>query len=298
MTRGAVWKLSVLTPRQAEDTVAAILSVRYNAPASAYTDLTKGQTTVNLYLETRPDWSKAARESLREALARIPGFRANAVRAAIRLGHLRPQDWAESWKRHFKALDISKKLLIRPSWSRRRLREGQVEVVLDPGLSFGTGQHPTTSFCLSELVRHRKPGSGQSFLDIGSGSGILAISAAKLGYRPVDAFDVDEEAVRVARANARLNKVAPMIRFRRKDLAVLPRPSRIQYDVICANLISDLLVAHRDRILARLQKSGVLVLAGVLGTEFNAVQAAYEAAGLRLEVSRTAKGWRSGRFCR
>jgi ribosomal protein L11 methyltransferase len=81
-------------------------------------------------------------------------------------------------------------------------------VILDPGLSFGTGQHPTTSFCLHEIARCRKNGhAAQSFLDIGTGSGILAIAAAKLGYQPVHAFDFDPESVRVARENARKNRV-------------------------------------------------------------------------------------------
>ena len=189
-------------------------------------------------------------------------------------------------------------LLFKPSWSRRRPQKGQVEVVLDPGLSFGTGRHPTTAFCLRQLVARRRCGNSQSCLDIGTGSGILAIAAAKLGYAPVDAFDFDPQAVRIARANARRNGVASKIRFRRQDLAKLPRRSARQYSLVCANLISSLLMAERGRILARLRPDGVLVIAGILEREFVQVQRSFETAGLRLMAARTQHEWRCGVFCR
>jgi ribosomal protein L11 methyltransferase len=165
-------------------------------------------------------------------------------------------------------------------------------------MSFGTGQHPTTSFCLRELVRRRRATQPQSFLDIGTGSGILAIAAAKLGYNPVDAFDFDPEAIRIAQANARLNRVSDRIRFARQDVTRLARRAPRQYSVICANLISTLLEAARARILARLAQGGVLVVAGILDTEFPRVAAAYQATGLRLVRSRVEKEWRSGAFLR
>jgi ribosomal protein L11 methyltransferase len=169
--------------------------------------------------------------------------------------------------------------------------------VLDPGLSFGTGRHPTTAFCLRQLVALRRRGESESCLDIGTGSGILAIAAAKLGYAPVDAFDVDPEAVRIARANGRQNRAAADIRVWRQDLTKLPRRSARQYSVVCANLISSLLMAERERILARLHPDGVLVVAGILEEEFAQVQRSFEAAGLRLTAGRTQNEWRCGAFC-
>jgi ribosomal protein L11 methyltransferase len=170
-------------------------------------------------------------------------------------------------------------------------------VVLDPGLSFGTGQHPTTAFCLRELTRHRNIGARWSFLDIGTGSGILAIAAAKLGYSPVHAFDFDRAAVRVARANARTNGVHKKLRITRGDVAKLPiKPAR-QYDLICANLISTLLISGRRRIAAQLNPGGTLVLAGILKSEFLAVQKIFAKVGLKLAVKKTGNEWRSGSFC-
>jgi len=209
---------------------------------------------------------------------------------------VRREDWAESWKRHFKPIGVGNQLLIKPSWSQRRPRKHQAVVVLDPGLSFGTGQHPTTSFCLGEIARCRKSGTRQSFLDIGTGSGILAIAAAKLGFGPVDALDFDPEAVRTARGNARINRVQAKLKIRPGDATKFSaRPAR-KYDLVCANLISDLLIAERWRIAARLVQGGTLVVAGVLKSEFQEVQAAFEDVGLNLVSSKTEKEWRSGSF--
>ena len=243
----------------------------------------------------------------------------------VTIAKVRREDWAESWKRHFKPIEIKlnsrrgelceslssqkklgtrvtrpsegKSLLIKPSWSRRKPRKGQIVVVLDPGLSFGTGQHPTTAFCLHELVRCGKFEARRSFLDIGTGSGILAIAAAKLGYSPVHAFDCDPEAVRVARANARANGVHKKLRITRGDVAKLPIHAVRQYDLICANLISTLLMAERRRIAAQLKRGGTLVLAGILKSEFSRVQTIFAGLGLKLAAAKTENEWRSGSFC-
>jgi len=146
-------------------------------------------------------------------------------------------------------------------------------------------------------VRCGKNKAGRSFLDIGTGSGILAIAAAKLGCSPVHAFDFDPEAVRVARANARANGVHKQVRISQGDVAKLPiRPGR-QYDLICANLISTLLLAERRRIINRLRRDGTLVLAGILKSEFSRVQAIYEKLGLKLAATQSGNEWRSGSFC-
>jgi ribosomal protein L11 methyltransferase len=129
---------------------------------------------------------------------------------------------------------------------------------------------------------------------VGCGSGILAIAAAKLGYSPIVAFDFDPEAVRVAKENAKANRVS--FHITQQDLTKMPRRSTEKFDVVCANLIYDLLIQERDRILARLAPGGTLVLAGILRTQFPKVQRAFEMAGLQLVASRAAKEWRSGAF--
>ena len=290
-------RLSVTATAEAEEAVSELLSDVFGLPASSYHDFESGRIVVSVYLAHSSDWSLSERTRLMEGLGRIKdcGLSLGSKRISVR--KLQSQDWAESWKRHFKPISIGSALLVKPSWSQRPPCRGQRIVVLDPGLSFGTGQHPTTRFCLEQLVRARRKREAQSFLDIGTGSGILAIAAAKLGYHPVEAFDFDPDAVRIARSNAARNRVR-RICFSIQELSRLPlRPDR-RHHVICANLISDLLIEEQARILARLSPGGTLVLAGILHSQFAAVRQAYESAGLNLMKHRTENEWESGAFVR
>ena len=284
-------KISVRISGEAEDAVVELLTNLLGQPASVYTD-TEKQTTSAIAYAAR--FTAVQRRQLREGLRNIreAGLKLGAGRVTIQ--RVRRENWAESWKRHFKPLEISERLLVIPSWSKRKTKRGQAVVILDPGLSFGTGHHPTTAFCLEKISAFRDETRSQGLLDMGCGSGILAISAIKLGYSPVTAFDFDPEAVRVARENAAANGVA--FHISQQDLTKLPRRSREKFDVVCANLIYDLLIQERTRILARLAPAGTLLLAGILRKQFSKVQGAFEAAGLRLVSSRAAREWRSGAF--
>lgn len=296
MKSSPLWHLSVITSPEAEDAVTELLGRLTGVPASSYHHLESGVCTVSVYLENPSFWSRTQATALKDGLQRIAecGLEVAPARTAFR--RVRAADWRESWKRHFKPIRVGRALLVRPGWSRERARPGQRVVILDPGLSFGTGQHPTTAFCLAQLVRARRAGTAQSLLDAGTGSGLLAIAAAKLGYAPVDAFDFDPDSVRVAAENARRNRVADRIALRRADLTKLPRRPRRRYDVVCANLMAGLLLAERDRLTAFVKPGGLLVLAGILREQFAEVRAAYEAAGLRLVAEQARKEWRSGAF--
>lgn len=296
MKRPALWRIAVTPTREAEDAIAELLSSVLDEQSASYTDAETAVVTVAVYCSKKPAADKLA--ALRSGVTRIKSCGLTIGSGKLSVSRIRREDWAESWKRHFKPIRIGHALLVKPSWSKLRAAKNQAVVVLDPGLSFGTGQHPTTGFCLHELVRRRRSGTQQSFLDIGTGSGILAIAAAKLGYSPVHAFDFDSEAIRVARANARANGVLNKLRITRADVTKLPaRPAR-QYDLICANLISTLLIAERRRITKLINGDGVLVLAGILRSEFAQVQAAYEALGWRLSAGKSENEWRSGAFVR
>lgn len=296
MSRGTLWRISIATTAEAEEAVADLLCRRFGRPAASHTDLESGITTVTVYSTARPlNWPEQ-RAALGEGLRQMSGCGLVIGVGKISIRKIPRENWAESWKRHFKPLAIGAALLIKPSWSRCRPRRHQALVVLDPGLSFGTGHHPTTEYCLRQLAAARQTGKRQSFLDIGTGSGILAIAAVKLGYRPVHAFDCDTAAVRVARENAQRNKVTTHARITRRDVTKLPSQATHRYDVVCANLISTLLIAERRRIAAQVNGSGLLVLAGILKSEFDGVRTAYEQLGLLLVASKTGREWRSGAF--
>jgi ribosomal protein L11 methyltransferase len=291
-----IWKTSIVTTAEADEAVAELLAALVAPSPSSYTDVESGHTIVSAYSTKPPEDVAAVKPALRSGLNAIRACGLHLGLATITIQKLPRENWAESWKRHFKPIEINQRLLVRPSWIRRRPKHGQSVIILDPGLSFGTGQHPTTEFCLRELVAHRDESCSQSLLDIGTGSGILAIAAAKLGYAPVHAFDYDPQAVHVAKANATTNRVTNQIRLTRSDLTKLPLRSTRQADIVCANLLANLLIAERRRILARVRPGGILIVAGILAREFLEVRRAYEAAGLHLVASRAEKEWRSGTF--
>jgi len=290
----SLWKVSVATSLEATDAVTESLARIFNVSPSAYFDLKKGTTLISVYETVLPP---GFQRSINDDLKKIENCGLKTSPGRISISKIRREDWAESWKKHFKPVAIGKGLLIKPGWSRKRPRKGQAVVVLDPGLSFGTGQHPTTLFCLRQIVRYKTSRKQTaSLLDLGTGSGILAIAAAKLGFQPVHAVDFDPVAVRVTRDNARKNHVLEKIRISRGDVSKLKTKPQKRFDVVCANLISDLLIAERNKITAQLNPGGILIAAGILKTEFSKVQKAFENCGLKLVSARTEKEWRSGFF--
>ena len=293
MKNKPLWQISVAANSEAEAAVAELLEAVLSQPAVSWTNAETGVVVVSVYLPTQP---RSISSALAQGLAGLGQHGLKIGSGKVQVRKIRQEDWAESWKRHFQPIQIGSTLLVKPGWSKQRAKKNQAVVILDPGLSFGTGQHPTTAFCLQQVAFRRSRGRTQSFLDIGTGSGILAIAAAKLGYRPVEAFDFDPEAVRIASVNARKNRVFDRLRIREADLTRLPARRVRQYDLICANLISTLLVQEVVRILAYLKSGGTLVLAGILRTEFTKVQECYERAGLRLIKCRVDREWRSGAF--
>jgi ribosomal protein L11 methyltransferase len=289
-----LWQVSVRTTDEGEEAVAGLLERILGQPPTVYRSERTGEVVVTVYAEGLPASRRAVRASLETALHGMRGLRLDLGAAKLAIKRLRRENWAESWKRHFQPIEVGQRLLIKPSWSRRCARPGQHVVILDPGLSFGTGQHPTTLFCLQQLARCRRRGVEQSLLDIGCGSGILAIAAAKLGYSPVMAFDNDPEAVRASRHNIRRNNVR--VTVRRADLTRLPLAPRRRYDVICANLICDLLSGAGEKVRHWLKPGGKLVTAGILRREFRELQKKLHQCHLTLEKASVSKGWKSGQF--
>ncbi len=294
-TSKPLWRVSLSVPLQAEDAVVELLTRIFQTPATSYFSERTKRSTVSVYLEKRSGINKALRllaPSLlllkeEDILFRIP---------KPRILPLKAQDWAESWKRHFKPFLAAKTFFVKPSWISRQPPRNVLEIVLDPGLSFGTGHHPTTRFCLDQIARIAKTRSTCSVIDFGSGSGILAIAAAKLGCHPIRAIDFDPVAVSVARNNAETNGVADRILFARADLTQVRFPPKRPYDLVCANLLADLLEANADRIAAFVAPGGSALAAGILNSQFQTVQRAFEKQGLCLEKHVTQREWTSGTF--
>ncbi len=183
------------------------------------------------------------------------------------------EDWGEGWKKEFRSIDIGR-VRIRPSWIDEAPPRGSVEVVLDPGMAFGTGAHPTTSLCLAALSDLLAERPGASVLDVGTGSGLLAIAASKLGALRVVANDVDPRAVEVARENAAAN--GAMVEIVGDPLAGIAGT----FDVVVANILANTLVALAPEIATKLAPGGVVLLSGVLAPQEDEVRSAYLALGL------------------
>tara|TARA_A100001037_G_scaffold204578_1_gene183011 strand:- start:556 stop:1458 length:903 start_codon:yes stop_codon:yes gene_type:complete len=284
----------VYTTPEAEEPVAALLEWVFDTTPSVWSDTITHQAKVTVYLE-RDAIEAEEEQALRRGIEVIRESGLDAGAGNWDVLPVKREDWSESWKKHFHPIEIGDRLLLKPDWEEVEAKPGQAVVTLNPGLSFGTGHHPTTLFCLKQLAANAQGDVPRSFLDAGTGSGILAISAAKLGYVPIEAWDYDPQAVDVARENASQNGLAESLKFDVRDLTEMPAGGR-QFDVICANLIYDLLIAEREKLTSWLAPDGRLVMAGILIEQFPGVQEAFCGLGMELVESETLDEWCSGVF--
>lgn len=256
---------------------------------NSYFDRESGKTTYTLYAQSR-EGADDAEAVLRRAEKEWSDFGVKFT--DYERFELAKSEWADAWKKFFRPIELSSKLLIRPSWLDDEPKPGQKVLTLDPGMSFGTGQHATTFFCLQQIDRLAR--EAHSLLDAGCGSGILAIAGALLGYSVIDAFDFDPDAVRVAKENMALNGVSnftPTV----GDAANYPGREG-GYDLVCANILGHLLRAYRHNIIRWVRPGGHLALAGILTEQFDALSADFVSLGLREESRTTLREWTSGIF--
>lgn len=196
------------------------------------------------------------------------------------------EDWANAWKAHYQPLMASKRILIRPPWTEYQPKGDEIVVVLDPGMAFGSGTHPSTRLSLMGLEAAVKP--GDTVMDVGTGSGILAIAAAKLGASRIDAVDIEPVSVRSARENADRNEVAARIHV---EIGTAGTPFSGKYDVVVANIISRVLIELAHGISTAVRPGGSLVLAGVIEEHEAKVRETFEPYGFRLIQRRQIEDW-------
>ncbi len=214
----------------------------------------------------------------------------------IELLSIKREDWAEVWKKYFNILHISDRLVIKPSWLEYIPKPGQKIVEIDPGMSFGTGQHATTAYCLKMIDKLINDEKIATFLDAGCGSGILSIAAAKLGCKGIDAFDIDPDSIMIAGENIEINGIAPSnISLQAADVAKFVAPRKI-YDLVAANILAHILRENRDKIVSFVKPGGKLILAGILTSDFENTAGHFSKAGLEQIDSFTEKEWTSGLF--
>jgi len=298
MAAGTWLELSIVADQEAVEAVSEILS--RVAPGGVSVEVPF--TLIDEGLAAAPEPGGPA--TLR---AYIPALDAVAAQAAIEqvtrdLGHLqafglRPigdlvvqpvheEDWAAAWKQHFPVLRVGKRLVIRPTWRRHRAQPGDVVLALDPGMAFGTGLHPTTRLCMAGIERWADAGlvDGARVLDVGCGSGILAIAAARLGARSVLGVDTDPIAIDATTANVRRNRLAKRIGASRGSVPVNTMLWREwgPFDLVVANLIASLLVELAPALAASVRPGGRLLASGIFIDREPEVVAAFEQVGLRI----------------
>jgi ribosomal protein L11 methyltransferase len=206
---------------------------------------------------------------------------------------VREEDWAHAWKRHYKPMRIGKRVLLTPAWEEPNALPDDVVVRLEPGMAFGTGLHPTTRLCVAALEKWVS--QGDSLLDIGTGSGVLSVVAAKLGAKLVIATDIDPLAIRAAKENARLNGVPIAPNQLIVEQGSIPAGQDGRFSVVVANILAEILIglfeAAYDNVplAATLAPGGHLILSGILEEKAEGVVAAAARQGLR-EVERRQEG--------
>ena len=254
---------------------------------TSYRDVEETSATMQIFLPDPADAPRAA-EAL-AAAGRIVGQELAPV-----TGTIPDEDWKFSYRKHFKVEVISPRLVVRPPWESVAPVPGQKVLTLDPGIAFGTGQHPTTRACLDAIDALAAEDAGRTFLDVGCGSGILAIAAALEGFREVRGFDNDPDAVRNANENAAANGLGAL--FFEGDLSApdVTAPA----DVVAANVLAPVLVRFAREVGAFVNPGGRLILSGILDEQYGEVRDAYAALGFAEISSRLIGEWRTGLFSR
>ena len=277
------------SPLPAEELFAAL-----ELDFSSYEDLENHTFRHTVYAESEAE--RAEKIGRFESAAKIWKDELGAEIGDPEIFEIDREEWENAWKKYFHPIEVSGRLLVRPSWIEGAARPHQKVLTLDPGMSFGTGQHATTLFCLRCIDERTAAEKISSMLDAGCGSGILSIAGALLGIPLVDAFDLDPDAVRIARENLAVNgvkNVAPAV----GDAAVYPgRPEG--YDLVCANILGHLLVRFRHNIARWVRPGKYLVLAGILEAEFNEVSENFCALGFSEMKRETIRNWTGGLFRR
>ena len=225
-------------------------------------------------------------ESLAEVSAKLKGA---GIAFECSTAAIQQEDWANNWKQYFHPLKIGKKMLICPSWETVEDNEDRAVLYLEPGMAFGTGSHATTCLCMEVMENYITPDT--TLLDVGSGSGILALSAMLLGARTAVGVDIDEKAVKTAKENAARNGCgADKIRFLQGDLTEKVSGS---YNLITANIVADVIVVLCEDITSFMSEGGLLIVSGIIEASEAQVKAAFAKNGLRILERYHKQGWLS-----
>ena len=253
-----------------------------------------GLSQIRLYLEDSasvPEQISALRDQLAALRRQYPGTDFGSLE--VKLANVRDEDWENNWKQYYQPLPIGKKLLVVPEWLNPENPEHRVTILLDPGMIFGTGAHASTQMCMRELERAIQ--GGEQVLDLGSGSGILSITAILLGAAHATGVDIDPKAEDIARQNAAINQIFSD-RFTAVtgdvigDKAMMDRLAG-HYDVVLANIVADVIIPLAPAAAHFLGEDSIFICSGILNTRLAEVIAALEQAGMQVLSTEQQEDW-------
>lgn len=212
----------------------------------------------------------------------------NGIDAKIDIIGVCEADWANAWKAYYKPIKIGERIVIVPAWEKYDAKDGEIIVRMDPGMAFGTGSHETTRLVIGLLEKYVK--SGERVLDVGCGSGILAICASKLGAGLCRAYDIDPVAVKVARENIK-DSGQKNITCNQSDLLRQVDTRDGGYDIICANIVADIIIRMTPDVAPYLNDDGVLLASGIILERAGDVISCFEANGFEIVETVEDNGW-------
>ena len=250
-----------------------------------------GKSRVTFYLPA-DETGFAQMGEVRLALEDLKARRSDCGTLLLSLENLRDEDWENNWKQYYKPMEIGQRLLVIPQWE--QVDPGQrVPLILDPGLTFGTGSHATTRLCLTAL--EKTVAQGDRVLDLGCGSGILSIAALRLGASQALAVDIDDKCLDVAYENAALNGIGKdRYTVRVGDVlsdGSLRRELEGSYDIVVANIVADVIIALAPLVPSMLRPGGTFLCSGIIDDRAEEVRAALESAGWTVLETQSADGW-------
>lgn len=254
----------------------------------------RGVSRIRLYLNAdaaAAEQLSLLRQQLEQLRGQYPSVEFGSLE--LKLENVRDEDWENSWKQYYQPLAIGEKLLVVPEWLHPENPDGRIEVLLDPGMIFGTGAHASTQMCMVEL-EHAIQG-GERVLDLGSGSGILSITALLLGASSAIGVDIDPKAEDIARQNATINGIgADRFTAVTGDViadAAMPEKLGGGYDVVLANIVADVIIPLAPVVPRFLKPDSVFICSGVLDKRLDEVRAALEQAGFQILVAHQQEDW-------
>ena len=221
---------------------------------------------------------------IKERINALKEFGIDIGDAIVELSEVDEQDWANEWKNYYKPTKIGEKIVVKPTWEEYEKKEDDLIVELDPGMAFGTGTHETTTMCIQQLEKYVNENS--KVFDIGCGSGILAISAAKLGAKDVLAVDLDEVAVKVSKENVSLNNVDVKVMH-----GNLMEVVNDKADIVVANIIADIIKILAKDIKNFMKEDAVFISSGIIHKKVDEVKNSLEENGLEIVEIQTLGEW-------